>query len=160
MSIFRELGVRTAKDRPKEEFLYNLGYCYVQLERHIAKVLAPYGLSPVKMNAMMIVKHAGGSKGLSQTDLSRRMIVTAGNITRLVDRLQREGFIERQSLKGDRRVKTLMITAKGSKLLDRVWPVYRKNVEEVLALAPALAGTAAGLNDLRMALGRRQEVRS
>ena len=154
MSIFRELGIRDGKDRLKEELLYNLGFCYVTLEKKIADVLAPYDLSPVKMNALLIIKHVGKDKGLSQSELSKRMIVTAGNVTRLVDRLQNEKLVERASLKGDRRVNLLKITPKGSDLLDKVWPVYKKKVDGIVSLIPGMdiVGTTVGLSGLREAL--------
>ncbi len=156
MSIFRELGIRDGKDRLKEELLYNLGYCYVTLERKISEVLAAYDLSPVKMNALLIIKHVGKGRGLSQAELSKRMIVTAGNITRLVDRLQKEKLVERVPLKEDRRVNLLKITAKGSELLEKVWPVYKRKVDEMVSLIPGvdIVSTTVGLSGLREALSR------
>ena len=154
MSIFRELGIKDGKDRLKEELLYNLGYCYVKLEKKIADILAPYNLSPVKMNALLIIKHVGKDKGLSQAELSKRMIVTAGNVTRLIDRLEKEKLAGRGSLKGDRRVKVLKITTKGSDLLDKVWPIYKKKVDDIVSLIPGvdIVSTTVGLSGLREAL--------
>ena len=154
MSIFRELGIRDGKDRLKEELLYNLGYCYVTLEKKISEILAPYDLSPVKMNALLIIKHVGKEKGLSQSELSKKMIVTAGNITRLIDRLQNEKLVERSPLKEDRRVNLLRITSKGSDLLDKAWPVYKRKVDQIVSLIPNLdiVSTTVGLSGLRETL--------
>ena len=154
MSIFRELGIRDGKDRLKEELLYNLGYCYVMLEKKIEGILSPYELSPVKMNALLIIKHVGKDKGISQAELSKRMIVTAGNITRLIDRLQNEKLVERSSLRNDRRVNLLKITSKGSDLLDRVWPIYKRKVDEIISSIPNfdIVTTTVGLSGLRETL--------
>ena len=135
MSIFSELGIRDGKDRAKEELLYNLAACYALLERKITQFLAPCGLSPVKMNALLMIKHIGGREGLPQVDIGTRMIVSAGNITRLIDRLEKEKLVERVSKSGDKRVKIIRITKKASDLLDRVWPVYKKQVEKIISLS-------------------------
>ncbi len=135
MSIFRELGVREGKGRGPEELLYNLASSYILIERQIEKTLEPFGLSPVKMNTLLIIKHVGKSKGLSQVEIGRRMIVSAGNITRLIDRLEREDFVERTTT-ADRRVKLIRITEKGSRLLDKAWPHYKREVNGIASAIP------------------------
>ena len=132
MSIFNDLGVRDGKDRSGEAVLYNLAACYIHSERRIATFLAPHGLSPVKMNALLIIRHVGGSKGLAQNEIGKRMIVTAGNVTRLLDRLEKENWTERVPQSDDRRVKLVRATAKAGKLLDRVWPDYKRIVNELM----------------------------
>ncbi len=151
MSIFSELGIRVGKDRTNEEFLYNLAACYAHAERRLEQALSRFGLSPVKMNALMILKHAGGKNGLPQVDLARKMIVSAGNITRLIDRLESEGLVERVSRDGDRRVKALKITEKGSELMNRAWPVHQKEINRLASLLRGKDVKAAGLilNDFR-----------
>ena len=134
MSIFSELGIRNGRGRVKEELLYNLASFYALSEKAIERVLAPFGLSSVKMNALLIVKHVGKDKGLSQAEIGKKMVVSAGNITRLLDRLQREDLLKRVAQAGDRRVKLIKITKKGSDLLVKAWPVYKKKVDEIITL--------------------------
>ncbi|MEI8344620.1 MAG: MarR family transcriptional regulator [Candidatus Omnitrophota bacterium] len=131
MSIFSELGIQTGKDRKKEEVLYNIASCYALFEQRMSRILRPYHLSPVKMNALMMVKHVGVGNGLSQIEIGKRMIVSAGNITRLVDRMEQEGLVERLAQPKDRRVKRIKITKKGSDLLDQVWSIYIKEIHQV-----------------------------
>ena len=135
MSILRELGIPDAKGRGKEELLYNLAYCYSLLEKTIERALAPYGLSAVKMNALLIVKHVGGKAGMSQAEITQRMIVSAGNVTRLVDRLEREDLVKRVAHRKDRRVNLICITQKGSDLLTRAWPVYIQCLENAIVIS-------------------------
>ena len=155
MSIFSELGVRESKDRLKEELLYNLAFCYVLIEKEIEKILVPFGLSAVKMNALLIIKHVGKEAGLSQVDICRRMIVSAGNITRLIDRLERENLVERIAHAVDRRVNLIRITKKGSDILNKAWPVYKKKVNEVVSLTDAdISKTAGSLDRLRRSISQ------
>ena len=150
MSIFSELGIREGKDKLKEELLYNLASSYALLEREIERALSSFGLSAVKMNALLMIKHVGKDKGLSQVDICRRMIVSAGNITRLIDRLEREKLVGRVAHGTDRRVNLIKITKKGSDILSKVWPTYKKKVNEIVSLPDAdINRTVAGLEQLR-----------
>lgn len=144
MSIFAQLGVRDGKDRIKEEVLYNLAACYVLLDRKISHFLAPYDLSPVKMNALLMIKHVGKKEGLSQVEIGKRMIVSAGNITRLIDRLEDEKLVEHFSKPGDRRVKLIRITKKAADLLNKVWPIYKEEVEKIVSIMPNVDIVTAG----------------
>ncbi len=156
MSIFSELGVREGKDRQNEEFLYNLAACYALAERRIEQALSPFGLSAVKMNALMILKHVGGKDGMPQVDLARRMIVSAGNVTRLIDRLEKEKLVARVAREGDRRVKALKITPKGSELMTRAWPVHQREVDRAVSLMRGkdVKSACAVLNDFREQLSK------
>ena len=151
MSILSELGVRHGKNRGSEIFLYNLACCYMHAERVLEKILASSGLSPVKLNALMIIKHLGCDKWLSQKEIARRMIVSAGSITRLLDRLEKNDLIFRSPSASDRRVNLIRVTSKASQLLDRVWPVYKKKVDEIVSWVPrsALRPTTSALHEFR-----------
>ena len=54
--------------------------------------------------------------GLKMNELSRRMMVTGGNITGITDQLAAEGVVERVDVKGDRRAYRVRLTARGRKL--------------------------------------------
>lgn len=52
-------------------------------------------------------------QGMKMNDLSRRMMVTSGNITPVTDQLVNEGLIERICLPDDRRAWLIRLTPKG-----------------------------------------------
>ncbi|MBX3589227.1 MAG: MarR family winged helix-turn-helix transcriptional regulator [Ramlibacter sp.] len=54
--------------------------------------------------------------GLKMNELSRRMMVTGGNVTGITDQLVAEGLVERVDVAGDRRAYRVRLTAKGRKL--------------------------------------------
>ena len=78
--------------------------------------------------------------------LARTLSCDASNVTGLVDRLEREGLIERQSSPEDRRVKVLALTPAGSRVrgellrrvTDRPQPLARLTPEERKALVRIL----------------------
>ena len=53
--------------------------------------------------------------GLKMKELSRRMMVTGGNITGITDQLVSEGLVERLAVAGDRRAFRVRLTARGRK---------------------------------------------
>ncbi|GAB3775834.1 MarR family transcriptional regulator [Ramlibacter monticola] len=53
--------------------------------------------------------------GLKMNELSRRMMVTGGNVTGITDQLAAEGLVERIDVEGDRRACRVRLTARGRK---------------------------------------------
>lgn len=53
------------------------------------------------------------AQGLSMSELSRRMMVTGGNVTSIVDQLEKEQLVQRQTQVGDRRSFTVSLTEAG-----------------------------------------------
>ncbi len=56
--------------------------------------------------------------GLKMNELSRRMMVTGGNVTGITDQLVAEGLVERIDVAGDRRAYRVRLTAQGRKTFD------------------------------------------
>jgi DNA-binding MarR family transcriptional regulator len=54
--------------------------------------------------------------GLKMNELSRRMMVTGGNVTGITDQLVSEGLVERIDVEGDRRAYRVRLTPRGRKL--------------------------------------------
>jgi DNA-binding MarR family transcriptional regulator len=53
--------------------------------------------------------------GLKMNELSRRMMVTGGNVTGITDQLAAEGLVDRVDVEGDRRAYRVRLTPKGRK---------------------------------------------
>ena len=58
--------------------------------------------------------------GLKMNELSRRMMVTGGNVTGITDQLVAEGVVERVDVAGDRRAYCVRLTARGRKVFDEM----------------------------------------
>jgi DNA-binding MarR family transcriptional regulator len=59
-------------------------------------------------------------EGLKMNELSRRMMVTGGNVTGITDQLVTEGLVERVDVEGDRRAYRVRLTSRGRKLFDEM----------------------------------------
>lgn len=134
MQVLERFGIEIGKDKIQEGAIYGLASAYLLIERNISDYLRAFNLTPAKFNALMSLKHKGKSKGLSQIEIGRCLIVTASNMTRILDKLAKEGFIERTLREGDRRVNLIKITPKGSEVLDKAWPGYYSRIREMANL--------------------------
>ena len=132
MSIFKKIGIREGRDRINEEVVYNIARAYIHLDQQIAKLLAEYDLSPAKFNILLMVKHVGKNRGIAQNEISKLLLVTTSNITRMIDKLEKDGYVSRSSQEGDRRVNLISITKKGSDLLDKAWIPYKQKINDMV----------------------------
>lgn len=71
--------------------------------------------------------------GQTLAQLSRRMLVTAGNLTGLVDRAERDGVVERRADPTDRRLSRVYLTPKGRELITSLMPTHSAYITELLA---------------------------
>ena len=133
MDYLKSFGITSGQGKYHQENVYLLALTYNVLNAEISTYLKDFRLTPAKLNVLMTIRHQGGKEGISQVDISKWLIVTPSNMTRLLDRLEKEGFIQRLAQKGDRRVNIIQITTRGAQVLDRVWPGYLKILEKLSA---------------------------
>src|SRR5690606_15999034 len=81
----------------------------------------------------VLAQLARAPDGLTLGDLSRRMMVSAGNVTGLVDRLVADGLIGRQPVAGDRRAARVFLTAAGRARFDRLTAAHESWLREIFA---------------------------
>lgn len=115
----------------EEEALLALQLTADRLSRRGAAFLKPYGLSPAQYNTLRILRGAG-SEGLPCSEIGERMINRDPDITRMIDRLERRGLVERSREQKDRRVVTTRITQGGLDLLKQVDSPLRAFIKELL----------------------------
>lgn len=85
-------------------------------------------------------------KGLTLGDVSRRMMVSNGNVTGLAARLEAEGLVERRLDAGDRRAFRLRLTTKGAREFSRQSRAHEGWIAELFgALSEAERGQLHGL---------------
>jgi len=75
-------------------------------------------------------------QGLKMGELSRRLMVTGGNITGLTNQLVDEGLVERQPIPDDRRAHAVRLTAKGKRAFDAMAAAHERWVIAMLAGLP------------------------
>ena len=70
-------------------------------------------------------------EGLKMTELSRRLMVTGGNVTGITDQLEKEGLVTRDVDPNDRRSISVKLTAEGRALFDRMAVAHEQWVVEM-----------------------------
>lgn len=68
--------------------------------------------------------------GCSQQYISESTHREKSSITRLIDNLERDGYVERQSHKEDRRLNLVFLTSKGAGMENEIMNVVNKSIEE------------------------------
>ena len=71
--------------------------------------------------------------GLKMNELSRRMMVTGGNVTGITDQLESEGMVQRLPLEGDRRALLIRLTPTGRKAFAEMASVHEGWIVESLS---------------------------
>ncbi|HWR34838.1 MAG TPA: MarR family transcriptional regulator [Clostridia bacterium] len=113
-------------------------------------VLKQYGISVTQFNVLRILRGAGGA-GLACGEIGERMIARDPDITRLLDRLERSGWIARTRDDKDRRVVITRITREGLGLLAKLdRPVQEFNVQALGHMGEKrMRALLNGLNEAR-----------
>ncbi len=70
--------------------------------------------------------------GLKMSELSRRLMVTGGNVTGLADQLEKEGLLARESVETDRRATRLKLTPAGRRRFAEMAAVHERWVVEMM----------------------------
>src|ERR1035437_9268087 len=94
-----------------------------------------WDLSPSQFNVLNLLHF--NPDGLSQTDLSRQLIMHRSNLTGLVDRLEKRGLVARQEVAADRRAYSVVLTPAGTRLLREILPRYYEEAALVWDRLPA-----------------------
>lgn len=97
----------------------------------IIEALKPFGVTPTQYNVLRILRGAE-PKGLCREDIRSRLIAQVPDVTRLLDRMEEAGLVDRERDTVDRRQVTTRITSQGLKLLDELdAPVSKRHVEQL-----------------------------
>ena len=88
-----------------------------------AQFLRPYGLTSEQF---VVLATLCGQEGMSQRELADHLIKDRPNITRILDKLQEKGLVERSTDPADRRVYRLHATAQGLSLMQELIPSVLK----------------------------------
>ena len=96
------------------------------------RFFAPFETSDIQFNILMILKNSV-QEGISQQKLSEKLVVTKSNVVGLVDRMERQGLVERKAHPTDRRFNQIVITQKGRELVEKVEIHYYKEVDRMMA---------------------------
>ena len=107
-----------------------LARAYTTIARQVEADVARHGLTTSEFGILEVLYHKGQ---LLLGEIQRKVLVSSGGITFLVDRLAARGLVERRACPADRRARYAVLTADGEALIERIFPEHRERLHSLLA---------------------------
>ena len=109
----------------EQEAILNILVSSNHVKSKIEAVCSKYGITISQFNVLRIL-NGKYPEGYPRCDIISRMIDPAPDVTRLIDRLIKQGFVERYASTEDRRLSIARITKEGRTVLNRIKPKIDK----------------------------------
>jgi MarR family 2-MHQ and catechol resistance regulon transcriptional repressor len=89
-----------------------------------------HGITPTEFAILEALYHKGP---LLLGEVQRKILVTSGGITYLVDRLVEKGLVKREQCPEDRRARYAVLTPAGQALIRKIFPAHAARIEQAMA---------------------------
>lgn len=116
-----------------KEAWINFFVSHALVTREIDRRLAQAGVVSLEVYDVLLNLEDATDRRLKMSSLADAVLLSRSGLTRLVDRLERDGLIERQGCASDRRVQWAVLTDLGYAERCRAWPVYREAIADLFA---------------------------
>lgn len=116
---------------PSPDLWFNFVRAHRSLIREIERRLADEKLPPYAWYDALWGIESGPDGCRRMHELADVMAIERYNLTRLVDRLEKDGFVQRIKAVEDGRGATACITDSGRELRKRMWVIYKQAVDEL-----------------------------
>jgi DNA-binding MarR family transcriptional regulator len=110
------IAAETGKVLPGQEAYLYLVRAAEVLSGPVADLFEAHGLSGKQYNALRSIRRAG-SAGATVNEIRQQMTDPRADVTRLIDRLERDGLVRRKHDRADRRIVRVILSESGTKLL-------------------------------------------
>ena len=107
-----------------------LSRAYAAIARHAESDVARHGLTIAEFGILEALYHVGP---LLLGELQRKILVSSGGVTYLVDRLEQRGLVKRQPCPDDRRARYAALTPEGKRLMARIFPDHAQAIERAMS---------------------------
>jgi len=102
-----------------------LNRAHEAVARQAAEDVARHGLTIPEFGILEVLYHKGP---VLLGEVQKRVLVSSGGTTFLVDRLAEKGLVERRSCPTDRRARFVALTPAGEELICRVFPMHAERI--------------------------------
>jgi len=106
-----------------------LSRAYAAVRDHAITDIERYGLTGGEFGILESLYHRGP---MLLGEVQRKILVSSGGITYLVDRLEKRGLVERRDCPSDRRARYAALTAEGEALIERIFPLHAACIERAV----------------------------
>src|SRR3954451_6560148 len=94
------------------------------------KSLDAHGLTPSQFAVLEALYHVGP---MCLSDLARKILRTSGNLTMVVDNLEKSGMVKRVPSAEDRRYVRAEITDSGRRLIASIFPQHAETITDLMS---------------------------
>lgn len=98
-----------------------LARAFNSVNRVVNDEINTYGVTPSQFGVLEALYHLGD---MPIGKLANKILITGGNMTVILDNLEKNGFIERVKSSNDRRSLNIHLTEKGKELISNVFPSH------------------------------------
>lgn len=109
--------------------IHSLLRTHSRLSPFLDATLRAAQLTAAQFNTLLLLRHSGDG-GMLMSQIGEGLIVTKSNVTGLIERLAKQGLVERCD-HHDRRATLIRLTDAGNAILDQALPSYRQTLGEV-----------------------------
>ena len=120
-------------ESPLHEAVLNLLVAAGHVRDRMERVCTDHGITGGQFNVLRILRGAQ-PQGYARCDIAKRLIERAPDVTRLIDRLARQGLVERTTSERDQMLSVTRITRKGLRVLDEMEPSVDETFRGLSAL--------------------------
>ena len=92
--------------------------------------LAEMGLTISQFGVLEALYHIGS---MSQAEIAKKILKSAGNMTMVIDNLEKRGLVKRERKPEDRRYYAVQLTAEGKKLIGSIFPRHAGKIVEAMS---------------------------
>jgi DNA-binding MarR family transcriptional regulator len=114
----REVGKKNPFEAPEQEATLNILRTADRLSGAFDELFRRHGITSPQYNVLRILR--GHGEPVPSQQIGRELLTRVPDVTRLVDRLEKVGLVERARTSTDRRVVLVSITARGLELLAKL----------------------------------------
>jgi len=107
-----------------------LSRAHTAVARHAEADVARHGLTIAEFGVMEALYHLGP---MLLGELQRKVLVSSGGVTWLVDRLEKRGLLKREPCPDDRRARYATLTTEGKRLMARIFPEHARAIERAMS---------------------------
>jgi DNA-binding MarR family transcriptional regulator len=119
--------------------------------RRITADLEGAEMPPLSWYDVLAALKDAPENALRQVELAEQVLLSNSGLSRLIDRIERDGLVERRSCDTDRRSFFVALTPQGSAMLDRMWPVYARGIAD--DFLPALGSNPCEVREMLETIG-------
>jgi MarR family 2-MHQ and catechol resistance regulon transcriptional repressor len=101
---------------------------------HMAVQIEQSGLTMGQFGVLEALLHLGP---MCQHTLAKKLLRSGGNVTLVIDNLEKHGWVRRERQQNDRRLVKVYLTPKGQRLIARVFPEHAEAITREMSLLAA-----------------------